>query len=130
MCLVDAYLPVGDLVYLAGVIVAGAIVLMAADEIAEQPIYDAASEGVSSPPSPSQNDDDDDDYYNDESNFGGKEPIGKSKGKTPRNNKAQNKQFNDATRGLSPQKKRIIHDLITGRELGFDDIEGIANEFR
>ena len=82
-------------------------------------------------PSPNPNDnDDDDDYYDDDSNFGGNQKIGKPKGKTPGNNQAQNKQFRDATKGLSPSEQRAVHDQISKKGFGYHEIQKIAKNLR
>jgi RHS repeat-associated protein len=49
---------------------------------------------------------------------------------TPGNNQAQNKAFNDATRGLTQDQKRQVHDEITGQNLGYNDIKAIADEIK
>ena len=55
---------------------------------------------------------------------GNKTRIGNQKGSAPRNNQAQNKQFNDIIKeyGLTDKQARRLHDSITGRGLGRDDI--------
>jgi hypothetical protein len=66
----DTALPIGDLVYAAGILVLGTIAYEASDDIS----LDFASDEVDvaySPPSPDN--DDDDDYYDDDDNFGGRE---------------------------------------------------------
>jgi RHS repeat-associated protein len=64
-----------------------------------------------------------------------KEPVRrKPKGKTPRNNKAQNKQFNDAVkkierelgRKLSKSQRNRLHQEITKQGYGYDDIVEIG----
>ena len=45
---------------------------------------------------------------------------------TPGNNQAQNKQFRAATQGLSKAQKRKVHEMITGQNLDFHEISGIA----
>jgi hypothetical protein len=49
---------------------------------------------------------------------------------TPRNNDAQNKQFRDATRGLSEPQRRQIHDQISGQNLSYKEIKEIADSMR
>ena len=49
---------------------------------------------------------------------------------TPRNNQAQNRQFRVATRGLTKEQKRQIHDEISGMDLSYDEIKAIADELR
>ena len=49
---------------------------------------------------------------------------------TPRTNQAQNKMFSDATRGLTKEQKRIVHDEITGRNMTFQEIREIADAVR
>lgn len=48
--------------------------------------------------------------------------------KTPGNNQAQNKQFNDVCRELklSDDQCRILHQKISGRGYGYSEIRGIA----
>ena len=71
--------------------------------------------------------DDYDDYYDDESNFGGRQKIGKPKGNAPGNNRTQNKQFKDATKGLlNKDQQRALHNEISGEGLGFHDIVNAA----
>ncbi len=79
-------------------------------------------------PIPSGNDDDDDDYYDNDENFGGRERIGKSKGKTPRNNQNQKEQFKEGTRGLTKDQKRRVHEKITKKGCGLDDIIEAAED--
>ena len=50
--------------------------------------------------------------------------------KTPRGNKRQNKQFDDATRGLSKAQQRRIHDKITKKGYGFKEIAELAKEYK
>ena len=73
-------------------------------------------------PSPDNGDDDDDDYYDNDSNCAGREKKNKNKGKTPRSNEAQNRQANDARRGLTKAQKRQVHDKVSGKGLGYHDI--------
>ena len=77
-------------------------------------------------------DDDDDDYFDNDDNFGGKQKIGKSKGRTPQNNQDQNAQFEAAVNklGLSPKESDILHRLISGQGYGYQEIiEFAANYF-
>lgn len=46
---------------------------------------------------------------------------------TPRTNQAQNKQFNDATRGLTAAQKRTVHEAITGQNMNYHEIKEIAD---
>lgn len=49
---------------------------------------------------------------------------------TPGNNKAQNKQFADATRGLTKAQKRKIHDMISGQNYSYHEIKALANAMK
>ena len=126
--LIDGPLPIADII--TGLfIVAVFYVLDSQDDSLEY--SDVMVESSYGTGSPNNNDDDDydDDFYNDDSNFSRKEKIGKPKGKTPGNNRAQNKQFKDATKGLSKKNRRIIHDDITKSGQGYHDIKAMADEF-
>jgi len=47
--------------------------------------------------------------------------------KRPSNNQAQNKQFNDATRGLTKDQKRKVHDIISKKNgYGYHEIRELA----
>ena len=81
------------------------------------------------PPNP-DDEDEDEDYYDIEDNFGGRQRIGNNKGETPRSNRAQNKQFKDATKGLSPQQKRRVHDAISKKGYGYHGIKDIINTIK
>lgn len=50
--------------------------------------------------------------------------------KTPGNNQAQNKQFNDATRGLSEAQKQMVHQEITGKGYSYQQIKAIADAIK
>ena len=80
----------------------------------------------SSPNNENDDDDDDDEYYNNEDNFTGREKIGKPKGKTPGNNQAQNKQFDDATKGLDYDQKDIVHRKFSHKGAGYHEIREFA----
>ncbi len=75
-------------------------------------------------------DDDDDDYYDDESNFGGRQRMGRSNGNTPRNNQVQNSQVDDIVQktGLSDYGRRVLHNEITGKGLGYWEIMETAKQ--
>ena len=123
----DTALPIGDIIYVGGILLLGAIALASDQDYVPEISYDEADVAYG-PPSPN-NDDDDDDYddsYDDESNFGGRQKVGKNKGKAPGNNQAQNKQFRDATKGLTKDQKRALHNEISGEGLGFHDIVNAA----
>ena len=49
---------------------------------------------------------------------------------TPGNNRAQNKQFNDATKGMSEAQKRRVHDEISGKGYNYHQIKEIADAIR
>ena len=128
LCGADTVLPVGDIIYIAGILLFGAIALSGDQEYVPEVSYDEA-DVAPGPPSPNNDDDDDDDdYYEDDSNFAGRQKVGKSKGNTPGNNQAQNKQFKDAAKGFTPEQQRIVHDKITGKGMGFHEIEALFNE--
>ena len=82
----------------------------------------------SAPTPPKPDDDDDDDYYDNNDNFARRERIGKIKGKTPRNNQVQNKQFHDATKKLSKANQRYIHRETSGRGMDYHEIKALAEE--
>ena len=137
LCAVDTILPIGDVVYGAGIVILSVAVVVAAandnSRSSQLPKTNTAISSTPKSPQPNRNDDDedeDDDYYDNDENFGGRQKIGKSKGGTPGNNKTQNKQFKDATRGLSKAKQRQIHDLITKKQFGYHDIAEIAKWFK
>ena len=124
---------IAAVVFVVEVIVAIVIVAKEADEVTMPQISleekDEADVAPGPPPSNNDDDDDDDDdYYKDDSNFAGRQKVGKSKGNTPGNNQKQNKQFKDAAKGFTPEQQRIVHDKITGKGMGFHEIEAIFNE--
>ena len=127
----DTALFIGDIIYVAGVFIIGAIVLTSSDQESHTEILEDLVMAEYGSPSPNNDDDDDDDddYYNDESNFGGRKRMGKSKGKAPRNNQKQNEQFRAATRKLSQDKQRALHNKITGQGLGFEELVEAAKDF-
>ena len=100
-----------------------AVALASEQDYVPEISYDEADVACG-PPSPNDDDDDDfDDYYANDSNFGGRQKIGKPKGNAPGNNRAQNKQFRDATKGrLNKDQQRELHNEITGEGLGFRDL--------
>ncbi len=105
----------------------GAFALSSSHDSVPQASFDYATSSYS-PPSPDN--DDDDDYYDDDDNFTGREKVGKNKGKTPRNNRAQNKQFKDATKGLlNKDQQRALHDDISGKGYGYHDLVDEAKNF-
>ena len=67
--------------------------------------------------------------HDDDSNFAGRERIGRIRGKTPRSNKAQKKQFDAATRGLSKDAKESVHLISSKKGYGYRDLVEIAEEF-
>ena len=123
----DTALPIGDIIYVGGILLLGAIALASDQDYVPEISYDEADVAYG-PPSPNNDDDDDDydDYYDDESNFGGRQKVGKKKGSAPGSNQAQNKQFRDATKGLTKDQKRALHNEISGEGLGFHDIVNAA----
>ena len=131
----DTVLPVGDIIYFGGLLILGGVTLSTDQYYIPEISYDEA-EVVYSPP-PTNNDDDefddddlDDDYYNDDHNFGGRQKIGKPKGKTPGNNQAQNKQFNDATKDiLNKDQQQKLHKELSKEGFGFHDIVDAAKNF-
>ena len=125
----DAALPIGDLIYLGGILLFGTIVLVSGQENVSE-ISSSEADVTYGPPLPNNDNDndDEDDYYDDDSNFGGRQKVGQSKGNAPGSNQAQNKQFRDSTRNLTPEQRRILHDRITGRGLGYHEIEALIKE--
>ncbi len=115
----DAGLPVGDIIYIGGIVLLG----LAASEQKTDNVPDLVrvEATVSYNPQPPDGDDDD-------GNYGGRQRVGKSKGKTPRNNQSQNKQFRDLTKRLNKAQKRILHEEITGKGLGFHEIQSLIEE--
>ena len=128
----DAALPIGDIVYWGGLLLLGAFALDSTqDNNLTISMYEV--DVASGPPSPNDDDDEDDyydDYYDDDSNFGGRQKMGKKNGSTPGNNQAQNRQFRDATRGLSKQQQEKLHREISHQGGGFHDIvDAVKNMF-
>ena len=126
----DMALPIGDIIYIGGILLLGAVALASDQDYVPEISYDEADVAYG-PPSPNNDDDDDDyddDYYDKESNFGSRQKVGKSKGNAPGNNQAQNKQFRDATKGLTPDQQRIVHDKITGKGLGYHEIKAVIKD--
>ena len=119
---IDGPLPIGDLIFIGLFFV----IAMVTDEgTPDLPAISLVS-GESTQAngcSPDNNDDYDD--YSDDNGFRNK-PKKRNKGKTPGNNQSHNRQFKDATRGLDKGQKRAIHDEITGKGLGYHEIEEIA----
>lgn len=124
--LADTVLPIGDGIYIGGILLLGVIALASGQDSASK-TSSVEADVAYGPPSPNNDNDDDDydDYYDDESNFGGRQKVGRNKGKAPGNNQAQNKQFRDATKGLTPDQQRILHDKITGKGLGYHEIKAV-----
>jgi hypothetical protein len=52
----------------------------------------------------------------------------KQRNGTPGNNQDQNKQFQDATRGLTKDQKRRIHDEISGENMSYKEIRELVKE--
>ena len=125
---VDGPLPFGDVILVASLWYLGDI-LFSSDDVSSGSLDNNTNLSYGhTPPNPDDNDDDElIEYYDHESNFGGRQRIGKSNGKTPRNNQAQNKQFKDATKGLTPKQKRKVHDAITKKGLGYHGIKEYIN---
>ena len=120
LCCVDFALPVCDLVYITGILVIYALV-SPSNQSCAQPVIEFAKQWAGD--IASFNEDADSDYYDDDSNFGGREKRGKGKGKTPRNNQKQNKQFRDATKKiLDKDQQRALHNEISGEGFGFHEI--------
>ena len=119
---IDGSLPIGDLIFIGLFFV---IAIVTDEGTPDLPAISLVS-GESTQAngcSPDNNDDYDD--YSDDNGFRNK-PKKRNKGKTPGNNQSQNRQFKDATRGLDKGQKRAIHDEITGKGLGYHEIEEIA----
>ena len=120
---VDLALPIGDILYAGGILFLGAIMLLGPQEDVPQIAYDETDAAYGAPPPNGDDDDGDDD---DDEYYYGRQKIGKPKGKTPGNNRAQNKQFRDATKGLNKDQQRAVHNEISGSGLGFHDIVDAA----
>jgi hypothetical protein len=56
--------------------------------------------------------------------------VNKQKKGTPRGNQRQNKQFRDATRGLSEKQKTIVHRKISGKNKSYQEIKEIAGQVK
>lgn len=54
--------------------------------------------------------------------------VDRQKKGTSGNNQEQNKQFDDATRGLSKDQKRRIHDEISGQNMSYKEIRELVKE--
>ena len=127
----DTALPISDIIYIGGILLLGAVSLASENDSAPELVYDEV-DAAYGPPSPNDDNDDNDDddeydnYYDDDSNFGGRQKIGKPKGKTPGNNQAQNKQFKKATKNLDKDQKKALHIEISGEGFGFHDIVDAA----
>ena len=122
---VDAILPIGDLIYVTGIVILYAIAYSVSDDISSDLALDDVDVGYS-PPSPDN--DDDDDYYDDDDNFSGRERMGKSNGKTPRNNQAQNKQVKSATQKLPKNIRQRVHWEISHQGVGYHEIVEITKD--
>ena len=98
------------------------------DEPELQSTQKAASQ-QSVAPGNSDDDDDDDDYYDNDSNFGGRQRIGRSKGKAPRNNQAQNEQTDSIARkkGFSRKKADLFHRSVNGQGYSYGELLGEAD---
>ena len=128
LAFVDTVLPFGDIIYIGGILLFAVIALASNPDYVSEISYDGV-DIAPNPPSPNgDDDDDDDDYYDDDSNFGGRQKIGRSNGNTPGSNRAQNKQFRDATNGLTPDQQRIVHNKITKKGLGYHDIKVVIKD--
>ena len=129
---VDMALPIGDILYIGGILLLGTVALASDHDSVPEISYDEVDVAYG-PPSPNDDDDDDDydDYYDDDSNFGGRQKMGHNNGRAPRNNKKQNSQFDYAAKkvGLSPDKIRPFHDFITGQGGDVDELLAIAETF-
>lgn len=56
--------------------------------------------------------------------------MGRSRGNTPRNNQAQNKQFRDVSNklGLSKQQQRELHEAISHEGMGYQELLQFVQE--
>ena len=138
LCAIDAILPIGDIVYAAGIMVLSIVCVAVAANISSNSSPEEVPRvtfDVSPQLPPNKNDDDDDDddldddYYDNDDNFGGRRKIGKPKGKTPGNNQAQNQQFRDATRNVPKDIQQQIHQEITKTGAGYHDIIEIVKDY-
>lgn len=73
-------------------------------------------------------DDEYDDYLDDETPR--RERVGKQNGKTPRNNKKQNKQVKNLTKGMSEDKKEQFHDWISHQGFDYDELIDELENFK
>ena len=132
LCGADTVLPVGDIIYFGGIVVLGAIALEASENSTPRIEYDEAYASVGSP-TPNNGDDDEDeedDYYDEDDNFGGRRKIGKPKGQTPGNNRAQNEQFDAVAKKLRLNKdqRQLLHRRVGGEGYGYQGILEAARQ--
>ncbi len=126
----DTALPVGDLIYLGGIIILGALAVYAEEKTVPEVAYTESNVEYGTPsPNHSQNNNEDnedngDDSYDQyhENNYGGRQRIGKSNGNAPRNNRVQNKQFKFLTKYLTKEQQRRLHNMISGKGLSAEEI--------
>jgi uncharacterized protein RhaS with RHS repeats len=75
------------------------------------------------------NHDSEDEY--DDNNFGGRCPGKRGSGNgTPGNNQAQNKQFNDAAKGLNDDQRQRLHTAVSGKNYDYHAIHQIAQQIK
>ena len=136
LCGADAFLPIGDIIYLGGMIFLGGVAIYTTQNNTLEYEWDENEEYEDDKASVADSDDDQEEYddsyddlYDDRTSVKGRQKIGKNKGNAPRNNKVQNAQFEDATRGLSKDIKRRIHDKISNQGYGYHDIKNFAKDY-
>jgi len=56
--------------------------------------------------------------------------LGSDPERLTNNNQAQNKQFSDATKGLTKEQKREVHNAITGKNMNYHEIKAIADQVK
>ena len=125
---IDTALPIGDIVYIVGILVLGGLALASNQNNCPKIRVDVANSAYSSPsPNQNNNDDDDDDcfdddYFDDDSNFGGRQKIGKSKGNTPGNNQAQKHQYNYGKKNIPKKYWEQAHNTVSGQGFGYKEL--------
>ena len=128
LCGADIVLPIGDLAYVGGIVILGLGVFPTSNKTLKKERYreevgDFSNVMFSKYITQYDGNDEDDDKYS-----GGRKRNKKSKTNTPSNNIAQNKQFNDATKGLTKAAKRRVHDRISKQGGGYHDIRAAIEE--
>ena len=126
LCAIDLAAPVGDLIYIVGIIALGAIAIVASQENISEIVFDDADTSPEPLP-PTNNDEDDeydDEYYDDERNFAGRKKIGKKIGNAPTSNSAQNEQTRSIAKkhNLSYKQQDELHRLISRQGYKYSEV--------